>query len=74
MAFDEETQGKLAVEDQYGRRDMVPQRGWEDHFRVDEDDDEFDEDEDSLPEVKNRQPEATKKKVVKKRERLSNEL
>lgn len=72
---DEEVHGKLTIEDQYGRRDMIPQRGWEDHFRVDDDqenDDEF-ADEDSLPEVK-KQPMAVKKKVVKRRERLSNEL
>ena len=71
---DEEVHGQLAIEDQFGRRDMIPQRGWEDHFRVDDefdDDDEFDEE--TLPEVKRRR-EAKKRKVVKKRERLSNEL
>ena len=69
---DEETHGTLAVEDQFGRRDMIPQRGWEDHFKVeDEDDDEFGEE--SLPEVQ-RGRDAKKRRVVKKRERLSNEL
>lgn len=73
---DEETHGTLAIEDQYGRRDMIPQRGWEDHFRVEEEDDDDDDEfanDDALPEVKRRKS-APKKKVVKKRERLSNEL
>ena len=72
---DEEEHGQLAIEDQFGRRDMIPQRGWEDFFSVDDEEndnaDEFADD--SLPEVKRRRN-AKKKKVVKKRERLSNEL
>jgi formylglycine-generating enzyme required for sulfatase activity len=74
---DETEHGPLAIEDEFGRRDMLPQRGWEDLFSVEDDDDEELEDhsvlydEDSLPEVKRRRK---KKKVVKKVERLSNEL
>jgi formylglycine-generating enzyme required for sulfatase activity len=69
---DEEEHGMLAIEDQYGRRDMIPQREWEDQFRPDDDDDV---DEDELPTadgepVKKRK----KKKVVYKRERLQTEL
>eukprot|EP00977_Amphora_coffeiformis_P009516 scaffold2193_cov171-Amphora_coffeaeformis.AAC.22 len=70
---DEETHGTLSIEDQFGRRDMIPQRGWEDYFRVDDEDDDDEFEEDSLPEVQRRR-DVKKKKVVKKRERLSNEL
>jgi formylglycine-generating enzyme required for sulfatase activity len=69
---DEEEHGTLAVEDQFGRRDMIPQRGWEDRFVVQ--DDEFDDTADSLPDTQTGRPRTKKKKVVKKRERLSNEL
>lgn len=31
---DEETEGQLAVEDEFGHRDTIPRRGWEDHFRI----------------------------------------
>ena len=63
---DEETHGQLGVEDQYGKKDMFPQKGWEDQFEVDEDDndDEFE------PAGENRK----KRKVVKPRTRRSNEL
>eukprot|EP00978_Attheya_sp_CCMP212_P013173 scaffold33047_cov61-Attheya_sp.AAC.1 len=61
---DEETHGQLAVEDQFGKRDMIPQRGWEDQFEVeDEDGDEF--------EVETPRK---KRKVVKPHSHRSNEL
>jgi sulfatase modifying factor 1 len=66
---DDETHGQLGIEDEFGRLDMVPQRGWEDQFNPDEDDDDVDEDE--LP-PEQRKPK--KRKVVKKREVLSTEL
>jgi sulfatase modifying factor 1 len=58
---DEEVQGSLAIEDQYGKRDAVPQRGWEDQFGWDDDE------EDTTGPRK-------KKKVVKQRTRISTEL
>ena len=66
---DEVTQGQLAIEDQYGKRDMIPQRGWEDQFEVDQDEEEVN-DEDALWGEETRK----KKKVIHKRERYSNEL
>mmetsp|Transcript_1617 Transcript_1617/g.4710 ORF Transcript_1617/g.4710 Transcript_1617/m.4710 type:complete len:541 (-) Transcript_1617:224-1846(-) len=68
---DEETHGQLAVEDKYGKKDMIPQQGWEDQFEVDgDDDDEFEpgDDSDGYTEQKK------KRKVVKPRTRRSNEL
>jgi len=55
---DEEVHGELSVEDQFGKRDAVPQRGWEDQFQKKKDDDE----------------ERLKRKVVKPRTRISTEL
>jgi len=63
---DEEIHGALAVEDQFGRRDQVPMKGWEDQFSVIHDD----EDEDEIDGDKR----LKRKKVVKKRERLMTEL
>lgn len=75
---DEEMHGQLAVEDEFGRRDMIPQRGWEDQFNPDDDDDMEDNEEDEsggddefeAAEKTNRK----KRKVIKKREVLSTEL
>ena len=64
---DEEVHGKLAVEDQYGRRDMVPERGWEDRFVVPDEEDE-DNDDDEFVETRK------KRKVVKPRTTISTEL
>lgn len=72
VRHDEMHQGQLAIEDQFGKRDMIPQRGWEDQFMVDEDEvDPWSEDEDVNMEDSSA---AKKKKVIKRRERLSNEL
>ena len=57
---DEEVQGKLSIEDQYGKRDHAPQRGWEDRSTW------KDEDDDDGP--------RKRKKVVKPRSVVSNEL
>jgi len=65
--YDEEVHGQLAVEDSFGRRDMIPQQGWEDQFDPDDEDVNDDEDEFAVPKRK-------KRKVIKKRERLSTEL
>jgi len=65
---DEEVHGRLSVEDQFGKQHMLPQRNWEDQFVVHEDeDDEFNDDINTETTVK-------KRKVVKPRTRLSNEL
>lgn len=72
---DEAVSGRLAVEDQFGRRDMIPQRGWEDQHGLDYHDDADEDgltDDDAVPIF-----EAggyKKKKVVKRRETYSNEL
>jgi sulfatase modifying factor 1 len=68
---DELQHGNLAIEDEFGKRDMIPQQGWED-IALDDEDDFFEEDEDEdedSPEERRK-----KKKVIKKRERYSNEL
>ena len=69
MFHDERTQGQLAIEDKFGKRHMVPQRGWEDQVVHEEDEDNWDEDEDDF-----NMPQRVKKKVIKPRERYSNEL
>ena len=72
---DEATHGQLAVEDQFGKRDTIPQMGWEDqhdHHYDDDDDDEDDGDNDN--DIYNNALEQKKKRVIKKRERYSNEL
>lgn len=56
---DEGEHGKLAVEDEFGRRDMAPQRGWEDLFNPELEEDEFG---------------RKRKRVVKRAERYSDEL
>ena len=66
---DEAIHGQLAVEDQFGRRDFIPQMGWEDqpHYGDNEDDDD---DEDLYNNALTRK----KRRIIKKRERYSNEL
>ena len=62
---DEELHGQLAVEDEFGRKEAIPQRGWEDQFQAfdeEDDDDEFD------------QETGKKRRVVKHRTRRSDEL
>jgi len=62
---DEERHGTLAIEDEFGKKHMAPQRGWEDQFVVeDEDDDEFE------PAQEKRK----RRKVVRERTRISSEL
>jgi formylglycine-generating enzyme len=56
---DEDIHGALAIEDQYGKRDAVEERGWEDQFHWEEND----------PKDPRK-----KRKVVKQRTRISNEL
>lgn len=63
---DEEVHGQLGVEDQFGNVDMIPQRGWEDQYYESEYDDDNDDDVGI--------PKRRKKKVIKPRERYSNEL
>lgn len=66
---DEETHGQLAIEDEFGKQHMVPQKGWEDqHVVYDEDEFDIDDDEFINPTPKK------KRKVVKQRTRRSNEL
>ena len=60
----EDEHGCMAVEDQFGKRDVIPQKGWEDQYSTTTDDD----DEDAPPTKRK------KKKVVLKRETLSTEL
>ena len=68
---DESLHGQLAIEDQFGKRDMIPQKGWEDQFVIDDDDDDTaKEEEEGFVQV----PKRSKKKVIKRRERFSNEL
>jgi len=81
---DEETQGQLAIEDEYGNTKQIPRRDTNEYVTVeeDEDDDEFSndlnekgDDEPDYVEMTRRQDETRKKKrVVKQRTRLSNEL
>ncbi len=65
-SHDETTQGRLAIEDEFGKQHMIPQRNWEDQFVVPEDEDEEDEF-DGAPKLK-------KKKVIMPRTTISNEL
>lgn len=67
----EETQGKLAIEDEFTHRDTIPARGWEDKFTLHLDEDEEIENDDEFAEERVKYK---RKKVVKKRERLSTEL
>mmetsp|Transcript_9223 Transcript_9223/g.13074 ORF Transcript_9223/g.13074 Transcript_9223/m.13074 type:complete len:475 (-) Transcript_9223:190-1614(-) len=64
---DEERHGKLVIEDEFGKRDMIPEKGWEDQFAIE--DDFFDGDEFDGEPVKMR-----KKKVKRKRTTVSSEL
>mmetsp|Transcript_12389 Transcript_12389/g.31230 ORF Transcript_12389/g.31230 Transcript_12389/m.31230 type:complete len:488 (+) Transcript_12389:108-1571(+) len=64
---DEATHGTLAVEDQFGKRDYIPQMGWEDQQINYQDDEEYDE-------MFGDEQAPKKRRVIKKRERLSNEL
>ena len=59
------------MEDQYGKKDMIPQKGWEDQFEAEKgDDDEFESVDDSDGYTEKRK----KRKVEKPRTRRSNEL
>jgi sulfatase modifying factor 1 len=69
---DEEQHGQLAVEDKFGKRDMIPQKGWEDQFVVEYEDDELVTEEEEEEFLVTAEPQ--KKKVIKRRERYSNEL
>jgi len=62
---DEEKHGELAVEDQYGKQYASRQKGWEDKFHYDQDDEE----DDDVP-----QYHAKKKRVVREHTVYSNEL
>jgi len=69
---DEEIHGSLSIEDEFGKQNAVPQKGWEDMFWVEEEDlenlnDDIESNNDSRPKRK-------KRKVEKIRTRLSNEL
>jgi len=69
---DEEIHGSLSIEDEFGKQNAVPQKGWEDMFWVEEEDlenlnDDIESNDDSRPKRK-------KRKVEKIRTRLSNEL
>lgn len=68
VEHNEATHGQLAVEDQFGKRDMIPQMGWEDQHHYYGDDDEDDDN------IYNNVLETKKRRVIKKRERYSNEL
>ena len=68
---DLDAHGPLAVEDQFGKRDQIRQRGWEDQFVVYDDEDYKDEDEEDFEEDS---PRRVKRKVVRQRERYSDEL
>ena len=61
---DEEVQGHLAVEDQYGHQDHIPQQGWKDKFQN------LEEEEDHSDKTTKRK----KKKVIKPRTITSDEL
>lgn len=63
---DESIHGQLAVEDEFGKQHMIPQRDWEDQV-VFEDDEEDEDEFDEAPKIK-------KKKVILERTRRSNEL
>lgn len=74
---DEAMHGQLAVEDEFGKRDVLPQQGWEDQFWLDEDEDEVPEETQNDVEYKWEDEPQTgrqKRKVVKRREAFSNEL
>jgi len=67
---DEETHGQLAIEDEFGKRDVIPQSNWEDQFTWEDDEDGEENDDDEFE----RPPKRKKRKVVKVRERRSDEL
>ena len=62
----------VAIEDQFGKRDQIKQRGWEDQFVVHDDDENDTENDDELDDED--APRRVKKKVVKRRHRYSDEL
>lgn len=76
VSHDELVHGPLAIEDQFGKRDMIPQRGWEDQFVVVEDYDynEENDDDDDDNSISTSRSSVKKKKVIKPRERISSEL
>lgn len=65
--------GTLGIEDQFGKQHMVPERGWEDLYDVNEDEDENTNDDTTVihPEDGTKR---RKRKVVRKYERISTEL
>jgi formylglycine-generating enzyme len=72
---DEQTHGTLAVEDKFGKRDIIPQKGWEDQVGIyDDEDEEENELEDWDYDTDDLAPRRQKRKVIKPRERYSNEL
>lgn len=68
---DEQLHGQLAIEDQFGKRDIIPQKGWEDQYIFHDEEDDEEDDDDELYED---EPIRKRKKVIKVRERYSNEL
>jgi len=68
--FHEEKHGVLAVEDEFGKQHAVPQKGWEDMFWADHDDEGIDDVGDGNESSRKRK----KRKVERRRTRLSNEL
>ena len=64
---DEETHGQLAIEDEFGKQHMIPQKGWEDQYFVEDEDAINDDDEFEAKPKK-------KRKVIVERTRRSNEL
>lgn len=71
---DESIHGQLAIEDQFGKRDMIPQMGWEDRFDHSYDGDDNEREDLTDDELLKLDSEIRKKRVIKKRERFSNEL
>lgn len=67
VSHDELVHGPLAIEDQFGKRDMIPQRGWEDQFVVVEDYDynEENDDDDDDNSISTSRSSVKKKKVIK---------
>lgn len=72
---DEEVHGELAIEDEWGKQYAVPQKGWEDMFWVEEDDENESSDDDEFDEgKKDKGPRRKKRKVEKRRTTYGAEL
>lgn len=70
---DEEVHGTLSIEDEFGKQHALPQKGWEDMFWIEEEDEDYlleDPDEFEQKQKAKRK----KRKVEKRRTRRSNEL